>query len=190
MLNSAYIMGVLGIEDATKANLIDKIIPGAIEKAFKAVNNYAHVPGMTIESWGISFDADARTITDDNGNFTGYYTHENGITPLKFQPDMFIHIQGSVLNDRIFEIASVNTNVIMVKSGSTIYDEAKGSLIKVTMVNLDEGYKLAIAQYIAAILVLQYGMKSENIGNYSASYQSLSEAESTIFKGYRKVSFI
>jgi hypothetical protein len=78
----------------------------------------------------------------------------------------------------------------MVKSGSTIYDEAKGSLIKVTMVNLDEGYKLAIAQYIAAILVLQYGMKSENIGNYSASYQSLSEAESTIFKGYRKVSFI
>ena len=187
-ITAAEVMTRMQIETSLET-IVSAVLPGAIDQAFKATKNNLHIPGMSVQSWGISFDAAAKTITDSIGNFTGYYLHPNGITPLKFQAGMLIHIEGSVLNDGVYTIESVNDNVITVTSSDTLYDELSGALINITMVKADEGFKNGVAQLCAFFLNTNYGVSSDSIGNYSATYTKLDEALRAFFAGYYRITF-
>lgn len=187
MINSAYVMGVLGISDNTKAVLIDSIIPGAIEKAVKTTYNSFNVPGFVVKNNSFTFDKGNKTITDSEGNFESYYylNDDNESVSLKFLLGMIIQVKGSLLNDGYYKVAEVDSGTLTVEED--LKDEDAGLDIEIQAIRPDKGFLLAIAQYIGAILNIEYGVSNESIGNYRVTYNTLAEAEREIFKGYKKI---
>lgn len=185
MLTIKEVKEILGLEllTTTYDSRIKALLPGAISDGFMATNNFFHVPGMVIESYNISFSG--YTLTDGTGNFTGYYTHENGITPISFQAGMYIHVEGSVMNDGVYEIDSISNNIITAKS--TFFTEAAGALVNIHVMKIENAFKQAVAFLIGHYLESKFGVSSERFDNYSVTFKDSRAARAELFAGMKKV---
>lgn len=164
---------------------LDAIIPGAIKKAFAYCKNYFHVPGQLVQSYSITFDADAKTITLSGGGFV-----TSGLNPIRFQSGMYIHVEGSILNNKVFLTSTVTNTVITLDSSETLYDEEAGAFVSIYMMMIDDGFKSALVEYVGWRLesAKKQGLTSERMDDYSANFKGEREAMSDIFSGYKKIS--
>lgn len=183
LITATEVIEELGLSNSAYSQ-IEKIIPGAINKAFRATNNYCHVPGQYVRSHYISFNAANKTITLNSGGF-----QTNDLNPIRFQAGMYIHVKGSILNNKVFLTSSVTNTLITLDSTETLFDEEEGSLVTIYMMDVDEGFKSAIIDYIGYKLKTSKskGISSEKFDDYSVSFDDEAKVLSSFFSGYKKI---
>lgn len=186
LITSDMVIEQLGLKPSSSLELqISAIIPGAIQKAFKVTQNYCHVKGQYIKSYFISFSAADKKIMITGGGF-----QTNGYNPIRFQSGMYFHIKGSVLNNNkvVKSLTVTNTEIVLVSS-ETLFDEEAGSFVSIYMMDVDDGFKSAIVDYIGYKLrTANYkGVSSEKFDDYSVSFDDSSKVLSEYFSGYKKI---
>ena len=174
------------LQTSGKDDAIQSIIPLAVENAMAYTKNYFHIPGQYVEGYVISFDASLKKITNENADFIFEGEFAN-----RFQPGLMIHVQNSIFNDGLYTIASVTASELIVSAEDTLYDEAYGSLIRIDLVKVPKGFKLALARFIGSLLEgVKQNLQSESIGDYSYSRKADTEMLSGFFSGYRKIKVV
>jgi len=183
LISKTDVKNQLGYSDKYDSQ-IDAIIPGAVKKAFKASQNYHHISDQYVESYQISFDSAQKKISLSGGGFL-----TTGLNPIRFSAGMYIHIENSVLNNGIKFLATVSNTELTLDASEVLYDEDVGSLVKISLMNIDDGFKSAIVEFVGYKLSTgkKKGVNSEKLDDYSANYRSEQEALVQIFSGYKKI---
>jgi len=93
-----------------------------------------------------------------------------------FAKGMDVLVSGSINNDGIYEIKSISTGEIIVdlEDDEKIYDENAGRYITISRVKFPKALKRTAAKLISLDMnkSIGQGLKSESLGDYSASFGS------------------
>lgn len=185
-ITSDMVIAQLGLRSTSGlVTQINSIIPGAIQKAFDVTRNYCHVKGQFVKSYFISFSSSEKKIILSGGGF-----QTNGYNPIRFQAGMYFHIKGSVLNNnKIVKSLTVTNTEIVLEPSETLFDEDAGSFVSIYMMDMDEGFKSAIIDYIGYKLKTAHskGINSEKFDDYSVSFKDEADVISAIFKGHKNI---
>ncbi len=170
-----------------KDEAIEALIPSAEGQAIDYTKNPFHIPGQYVEGYQISFVASTKKIINLQGDFitNDYYN------PVRFQAGLLIHVQNSVLNDGFFTISAAAAGELTLSADDTLFDEEAGSLIRIDLVKVNIGFKLALAKFIGFLLEGdKQNMQSESIGDYSYTRKADEQVMSSFFNGYRKIKVV
>lgn len=171
--------------DISKDSIIDALLAPAEDKGFAITKNYFHIRNQFIQNYQVSFTAATRKITNLSGDFI-----QTGLSPNRFQAGLYIHAEGSVLNDGVKLISSVTATELVVSSDDTLFNEDAGALVKISLMKIPEGFKQAIADYIGYLINKRTNVKSESIGKYSVTYTSDEEAAKNIFRPWMRITAV
>jgi len=170
-----------------KDEAIEALIPSAEGQAIDYTNNPFHIPGQYVEGYQISFSSTDKKIINLQGDFVtdDYYN------PIRFQAGLLIHVQNSILNDGFFTISAAAADELTLSSDDILFDEEAGSMIRIDLVKVKPGFKLALARFIGLLLEGdKQNMQSESIGDYSYTRKTDEQVLGNFFSGYRKIKVI
>lgn len=169
-----------------KETQIGNILSYAESHAIDFTKNSFHIKGQCVTGYSISFSAADKKITNVSANFIT--THQD---PIRFQAGLFVHVEGSVLNDGFYKIASVTANELVVSANDVLFDEADGGYVSIHLVKFPQGFKLAIARYIGQLInINKSNISSETLDNFSVSYRDNQKLLSDFFAGYRRIGVV
>ena len=162
--------------DTTKDELIVSLIVKAQEFIVRRINSF-FMPGVYAYGSTFSFDATDNSINDSESSFdVDGFAEGNDIIVL-----------GSYQNTRVFEIKEISASKIILTDDVKVKNEASvGQDITIQRVDFSEDIKLAAADFIASKLRRSKDVKSESIGDYSATYLTDKEML-TVFSPFKKM---
>ncbi len=174
---------ILGITTNKDDAAIAKLIPSVTNYMFKGFNNSFEIltSRVFIESSSLVFtNSTAPKISDTRANFLlcGFAIGQN------------IRIKGSALNDGVYEIKSITTTEITLSSDDELRNEFATYSIKITLVTIPREAELFIAKVIGHQLKAEKGLKSQRLGDWSATYsdgEDIPNAIMAIMEPYRRV---
>ncbi len=159
--------------------------------AIDFTKNPFHIKGQCVQGYSFTFTASTKKINNALGNFitTEHY-------PIRFQAGLYIHVQGSVLNDGFYKLASVTATELTVVSTDVLFDEADGGYITINLVKFPDGFKLALAKYIGHLInanaLSKSGIHSETLDNFSVTYKDNDNHKllRQYFSGYMRIGVV
>jgi hypothetical protein len=156
------IKNLMQIADNKKDGIIAKLIPVARDRIVKITQNPFVQGDIYMTGLSCVFTAGTRTI-DASSSFSaeGFAVNDE------------IRIDFSYRNDGYYTISSIDDDEIVLISANNIVSEISGASITISLVEYPDGIEHALAAmiyYDAYERNKRYGVQSESLGDYSASY--------------------
>lgn len=163
-----YTKQLLGITSTKYDDRIDALIPVVQSDVLKYCEDYFEILTDRIyrSSNTISFTASEATPSINDS--------ENKFIELGFVKGLHCRVNGSKINDNIFEIKEIQAGKLITNLKPVIIDEANDDtiVIRITLVKFPEGIQLPVARLIGSQLKSQFGIivSSEKFDDFSATY--------------------
>jgi hypothetical protein len=166
LITRGEIKDLLGINDTSRDNFIDKNLPNAESFLFSEFNNYFEVAAdqLFLESDSVSFERGTPAKIKDSNN---------GFVDAGFKNGMVFRIKGSYTNDGVVPVTSVTPGELILKEDYNLFDEDYGLNVRLTIVRLPQEAKL----FVAKLLEFNFpnksnteGVESERFDDYSIKY--------------------
>lgn len=153
---------LMQITDNTKDGIIFEMIPVARDRIVEITQNPFVQGDIYLAGITCTFTSGTRTI-DASSSFSaeGFATGDE------------IRIDYSYRNDGYYTISTIDDDEIVLVSADTIVSEISGASITISLVEYPPGIEHTIAAMIYYDVYernTRYGVQSESLGDYSASY--------------------
>lgn len=165
--------------DTSRDDLISSLIIKTQEFIVRRINNF-FLPGVYAFGSNISFSSEDNSINDGDSLLD--------IDGLAEGND--IVVLNSYQNNRIFEIKTITSSKITLTDDVKVKQEASANqIITIQRICFDEDIKLAAVDFISSKLRKSKDVKSESLGDYSATYLTDKEMLST-FSPFKRVQWL
>jgi len=114
LLSAQEFQDLLGISDPSLETKIKTMMPAFEGWITDYLQDFFHARNY-MRSSGMVFDADAKTLTDSDGEFLDADTN--------FRADMSFHLLGTIRNDGVYSASTVTATVITLDDNYSFIDE-------------------------------------------------------------------
>jgi len=191
IIRTEEVKELLGIarENDSYDKFIEKALPGMKNFLFSVTNN-------TFEAFLDEIYLEADTISFAAGEPASISDSDSGFTDAGFVNGMLIRVSGSLFNDGVYKIKTVNDGKLELELDENLTTESAGRTIEITFVKIPEEAKLFIAKvieyYFPSKASLQ-GIESEKFDDYSVKFNlksdDIPESIMAIIKPYVKLNW-
>lgn len=167
-----------------KLSVVEALIPPVQQFIIDYTNNHFEKYDIRLSSNKISFSNESPALISDS---------ESQFIEAGFVDDLHIRIQGSKLNDGIYQIELAESDLLTLKENERLLDETEENTVIITAVIFPNSLKLAAAKLIGYDLQTanMKGIASRSLGDYSESYISGGDYPKTLLRllaPYKKLS--